>query len=58
MHNPDEDGIDPVTIYRFQENTRRLDRLRAELSGVPVAPSLPALRSGAIANADRVESAG
>lgn len=38
MYNPDEEGIDPVTIYRFQENTRRLDRLRAELSGQPIAP--------------------
>lgn len=52
MHNPDEDGIDPVTIYRFQENTRRLDRLRAELTGQPIAPPLPALRNGALANAD------
>jgi len=30
-YNPDEEFIDPVTVYRFQENTRRLDRLRAEL---------------------------
>jgi len=33
VYNPDEDFIDPVTIYRFQENTKRLNRLRAELSG-------------------------
>ena len=32
-YNPEEDGIDPVIMYRFAENTRRLDRLRAELSG-------------------------
>ena len=32
-YNPDEDVIDPVTMYRFQENTKRLDRLRAELAG-------------------------
>ena len=40
-YNPDEDGIDPITIYRFQENTRRLDRLRAELTGQQIPGSLP-----------------
>ena len=40
-YNPDEDGIDPVTIFRFQENTRRLDRLRAELTGQPIPGAIP-----------------
>ncbi len=44
-YNPDEMEIDPVTVYRFQENTRRLDRLRAEISGQPVNnTSLPGSR--------------
>ena len=31
-----EDLIDPVTVYRFQENSRRLERLKAELLGQSV----------------------
>ena len=45
MQNPDEDVIDPVTIYRFQENTRRLDRLRAELNNQPIADPLVNIRN-------------
>ena len=43
-YNPDEEGIDPVTIYRFQENSRRLERLKAEMSGIPITSvnNLPA----------------
>lgn len=48
-YNPDENEIDPVTVYRFQENTRRLDRLRAEIGGNPGVPggppTLPASRN-------------
>ena len=45
MMNPDEEQIDPVTMYRFSENTRRLDRLKAELNHKSIAPSLPAIRN-------------
>ena len=53
MLNPDEDVIDPVTIYRFQENTRRLDRLRAELNNQPIASALPAIRNAGMDDQDR-----
>ena len=45
MMNPDEEQIDPVTMYRFSENTRRLDRLKAELNHKSISPSLPAIRN-------------
>ena len=37
-HSFDEDCIDPVTMYRFEENTRRLNRLKAEIMGSSIIP--------------------
>ena len=45
--NPEEELMDPVTMYRFAENSRRLDRLRAELNGKSITPgpTLPSVRN-------------